>query len=112
MGGQRAGDLWPLVAIKFSGNLSALASCPQITADKKSVESRTDHVLEIGARHLKIVIQPGEGDLSKSHFTEQASPINLVPSSSSPPQQEQQAAKGHRDRTKEVITKKVHQEEQ
>ncbi|KAF1675011.1 DTX3L ligase, partial [Pygoscelis papua] len=75
--------------------------------DKKSVESRTDHVLEIGARHLKIVIQPGEGDLSKSQFTEQASPSYFVPSSSSPPQQEQQAAKGHGDRTKEVITKKI-----
>ncbi|XP_009270543.1 PREDICTED: E3 ubiquitin-protein ligase DTX3L [Aptenodytes forsteri] len=74
--------------------------------DKKSVESRTDHVLEIGGRRLKIVIQP-EGDLSKSQFTEQASPSYFVPSSSSPPQQEQQAAKGHGDRTKEVITKKI-----
>ncbi|NXS71447.1 DTX3L ligase, partial [Pandion haliaetus] len=75
--------------------------------DKKSVESRTDHVLEIGARRLKIVIQPGEGDLSKSQFTEQASPSYSVPSSSSLPQQEQQAAKGHGDTAREVITKKI-----
>ncbi|XP_052647131.1 E3 ubiquitin-protein ligase DTX3L [Harpia harpyja] len=75
--------------------------------DRKNVESRTDHVLEIGARRLKIVIQPGEGDLSKSQFTEQASPSYLVPSSSSPPQQEQQPAKGHGDTAREVLTKKI-----
>ncbi|NXU30465.1 DTX3L ligase, partial [Thalassarche chlororhynchos] len=78
--------------------------------DKKSVESRTDHILEISARHLKIVIQPGEGDLSKSQFTEQASPSNSGTSSSSPPPQrfkEQQAAKGHGDTAREVITKKI-----
>ncbi|NWH50632.1 DTX3L ligase, partial [Fregata magnificens] len=75
--------------------------------DKKSVESRTDHVLEIGDRRLKIVIQLGEGDLSKSQFTGQASPSYSVPSSFSPPQQEQQAAKGHGDTAREVITKKI-----
>ncbi|NXW04940.1 DTX3L ligase, partial [Fregetta grallaria] len=78
--------------------------------DKKTVESRTDHVLEIGGRSLKIVIQAGEGDLSKSQFTEQASPSYSGPSSSSPPPQrfkEQQAAKGHGDTAREVITKKI-----
>ncbi|XP_069636997.1 E3 ubiquitin-protein ligase DTX3L [Haliaeetus albicilla] len=75
--------------------------------DKKSVESRTDHVLEIGARRLKIVIQPGEGDLSKSQFTEQASSSYPVPSSSSPPQQEQQAAKVHGGTAREVLTQKI-----
>ncbi|XP_074949055.1 E3 ubiquitin-protein ligase DTX3L [Phalacrocorax aristotelis] len=75
--------------------------------DKKSVESRTDHVLEIGARRLKIVIQPGEGDPSKSQFTEQASSSYFIPSSSSPPQQEQQAAEGHGHTAREVITKKI-----
>ncbi|KFO71617.1 E3 ubiquitin-protein ligase DTX3L, partial [Cuculus canorus] len=70
--------------------------------DKKNVESRTDHVLEIGARHLKIVILPGEGDLSKSR----ASPSYSVASSSSPPQQEQPAAKGHGDAERD-ITKKI-----
>ncbi|NXK99302.1 DTX3L ligase, partial [Mesembrinibis cayennensis] len=75
--------------------------------DKKSVEARTDHVLEIGARRLKIVIQPGEGDPSKSHFAEQASPSYSVPPSSSPPLQEQQAADGHGDTEREVITRKI-----
>ncbi|NXS44578.1 DTX3L ligase, partial [Balaeniceps rex] len=75
--------------------------------DKKSVESRTDHVLEISARRLKIVIQPGEGDLSTSEFTEQASSSHSVPSGSSPPEHEQQAAEGHGDVAREVITKKI-----
>ncbi|NXL45201.1 DTX3L ligase, partial [Podilymbus podiceps] len=75
--------------------------------DKKSVESRKDHVLEIGDRCWKIVIQPGEGDLNERRLTEQASPSYAVASSSSPPQQEQQAAKGHEDTAREVITKKV-----
>ncbi|NXC14959.1 DTX3L ligase, partial [Corythaeola cristata] len=78
--------------------------------DKKSVESRTDHILEIGSRCLKIVIQPGEGDLSKSQFSEQASPSYCIPSSSSPPLEmfeEQQPAEGYGDKAKEVITKKI-----
>ncbi|NWH80194.1 DTX3L ligase, partial [Piaya cayana] len=69
--------------------------------DKKNVESRMDHFLEIGTRHLKIVILP-EGDLSKN----QASRSYSVPSSSSLPQQVQPAAKGHGD-TEGDITKKV-----
>ncbi|KFQ91692.1 E3 ubiquitin-protein ligase DTX3L, partial [Nipponia nippon] len=75
--------------------------------DKKSVESRTDHILEIGARRLKIVIQPGEGDPSKGRFAEQASPSYFVPPGSSPPPQEQQAAQGHGDTAREVITQKI-----
>uniref|UniRef100_A0A672TK07 E3 ubiquitin-protein ligase n=1 Tax=Strigops habroptila TaxID=2489341 RepID=A0A672TK07_STRHB len=76
--------------------------------DKKSVESRTDHAVEIGARRLKVVIQPEEGDLSKSRFTKQAFSSCPIPSRSSPPpQKEQQAAKGHGDTTREVITKKI-----
>ncbi|KAM9234956.1 E3 ubiquitin-protein ligase DTX3L isoform 1-T1 [Leptosomus discolor] len=75
--------------------------------DKKSVVSRTDHVLEIGGRCLKIVIQPGEGDLSRSPFTEQASPSFSVPSSSSPPQQEQQAVTGHGEMAREALTRKI-----
>ncbi|KAM9284534.1 E3 ubiquitin-protein ligase DTX3L [Cariama cristata] len=74
---------------------------------KKSVESRTDHVLEIGARRLKIVIQPGEGNLSTSQFTPQASSSYSLTSSSSPPQQEQQAAEGQGKAAREVITKKI-----
>ncbi|NWS38489.1 DTX3L ligase, partial [Probosciger aterrimus] len=76
--------------------------------DKKSVESRTDHVVEIGATRLKIVLHPGEEDLSKSRFTKQMFSSCPIPSSSSPPpQQEQQAAKGHGDTTGEDITKKI-----
>ncbi|NXN34021.1 DTX3L ligase, partial [Nycticryphes semicollaris] len=70
----------------------------KLERDKKSVESRTDHVLEMGARSLRIVIQGGEGDSGKHPVTAQAS------SSSSPPQQ---AARGHGDAAGEVITKKV-----
>ncbi|KAM6348522.1 E3 ubiquitin-protein ligase DTX3L isoform 2-T2 [Alca torda] len=66
--------------------------------DKRSVESRTDHVLEMGGRRLRIVIQVGEGDLGKNPVTAQAS------SSSFPPQR---AAEGHGDTAGEVITKKI-----
>ncbi|XP_065494423.1 E3 ubiquitin-protein ligase DTX3L [Caloenas nicobarica] len=78
--------------------------------DKKSVESRADHVLEIGARCLKIVIQPGEGRLGKGRLTQQVSPSSSDPSSASPPPQrseEQQAAKSHGDTAREVITNKI-----
>ncbi|NXH18614.1 DTX3L ligase, partial [Bucco capensis] len=75
--------------------------------DKKNVESRTDHGLEISGRRLKILIQPGGGVRSKSPFTQQASPNHSIPSSSFPPQQEYQAAEGHGDTVGEVITKKI-----
>ncbi|XP_008937491.1 PREDICTED: E3 ubiquitin-protein ligase DTX3L, partial [Merops nubicus] len=74
---------------------------------KRSVESRTDHVLETGDRCLRIVIQKGEGALSKSPLTEQASPGSSIPSSASPPQQEPQAARGHGDKAREGITDKI-----
>ncbi|PKU32930.1 e3 ubiquitin-protein ligase dtx3l [Limosa lapponica baueri] len=67
--------------------------------DKKSVESRTDHVLEMGDQRLRVVIQAGEGEPGKSPVTAQAS------SSSPPPQR---AARGHGDDAAgEVITKKI-----
>ncbi|XP_071602661.1 E3 ubiquitin-protein ligase DTX3L isoform X2 [Heliangelus exortis] len=75
--------------------------------DKKRVESRRDHVLQIGDKQLEIIIQAGEGELSKSRYAEQASPSHDVPSSSSPAQQEQPAAKGSEDKAKEVLTKKI-----
>ncbi|KFP03390.1 E3 ubiquitin-protein ligase DTX3L, partial [Calypte anna] len=75
--------------------------------DKKSVESRRDHVLQIGDKQLEIIIQPGEGERSKSRYAEQASPSHDVPSSSSPAQQEQPAAKSYGDKAKEVLTKKI-----
>ncbi|NXK23303.1 DTX3L ligase, partial [Arenaria interpres] len=67
--------------------------------DKRNVESRTDHILEMGDRHLRVVIQAGEGEPGKSPVTAQAS------ASSPPPQR---AARGHGDDTAgEVITKKI-----
>ncbi|XP_054236813.1 E3 ubiquitin-protein ligase DTX3L [Indicator indicator] len=75
--------------------------------DKKNVESRTDHILEMGGRRLKIVIQPVEGSLSKSPFTEEAYSSHSIPSSSSSPRQEQQAACGYGDAAMEVISKKI-----
>ncbi|NXX38554.1 DTX3L ligase, partial [Tricholaema leucomelas] len=75
--------------------------------DKKNVESRTDHILEISGRRLKIVIQPAERGLSKSPLTQQASLSHSVPSSSSSPRQEQQVARGHEDTDREVISKKI-----
>ncbi|XP_074001587.1 E3 ubiquitin-protein ligase DTX3L [Numenius arquata] len=66
--------------------------------DKRSVEARTDHILEMGTQSLRIVIQAGEGDPGKSPVAAQAS------SSSSPPQR---AARGHGDAAGEVITKKI-----
>ncbi|NXK31697.1 DTX3L ligase, partial [Piprites chloris] len=75
--------------------------------DKKSVESRTNHVLEMGAKCLKIVIQPGEGDLSNSQVTAQASTSYDVPASPVLPQQEQWSANGHGDTAREALTEKI-----
>ncbi|NXP80630.1 DTX3L ligase, partial [Ramphastos sulfuratus] len=75
--------------------------------DKKNVESRTDHILEMGGRRLKIVIQPLEWSLSKSPFTEQPPPSHSIPFSSSSPRQEQQIASGHGATDREVISKKI-----
>ncbi|NXM34291.1 DTX3L ligase, partial [Oxyruncus cristatus] len=75
--------------------------------DKKSVESRTNHVLEMGEKRLKILIQPGEGDQSNSQVTAQASASYDVLASPVLPQQEQWAASGHGDVAREVLTKKI-----
>ncbi|NXM66717.1 DTX3L ligase, partial [Serilophus lunatus] len=75
--------------------------------DRKSVESRTDHILQMGAKCLKIVIQPREGDLNNSQVTAQASASCDVPASHSLPQQEQQAASHDGDTAVEVLTKKI-----
>lgn len=109
--GRRAGGLCGRLGPSgFQAAESALSPCSQITTDRKSVESRTDHALEVGGRRLKILVQRGEGDVSRSQLTEQASPSYSVPSRSSVPQLEEQAAKGRGDTTREAITKKVHQE--
>ncbi|XP_064012641.1 E3 ubiquitin-protein ligase DTX3L [Pogoniulus pusillus] len=75
--------------------------------DKKNVECRTDHILEISGRRLKVVIQPAEWGLGKSSLTEQASRSHSVPSSSASPRKEQQVARGHEDTEREVISKKI-----
>ncbi|NWV12312.1 DTX3L ligase, partial [Ptilonorhynchus violaceus] len=76
--------------------------------DKKSVESRTDHILEVGAKRLKIVIVPREGDPGKSQVTAQASTSYEDVTVSPPvPQQEQCNNDGHGDTAKEVLTKKI-----
>ncbi|NXG22940.1 DTX3L ligase, partial [Grallaria varia] len=75
--------------------------------DKKRVELRTDHMLEMGSKQLKIVIQPGEGEPSNSWGAAQASASYSVPASPSLPQQEQGAAYGHGDTAREVLTKKI-----
>ncbi|NXN91388.1 DTX3L ligase, partial [Rhinopomastus cyanomelas] len=75
--------------------------------DKKSVESRTDHSLEIGGRWFRILIQRGEEHRSESPCAEAAFPSGSVPSSSLPPQREQQAAAGCGDATREALTQKI-----
>lgn len=86
--------------------------CPNVPlpADKKSVESRTDHVVEMGAKCLKISIQPEKGGLSGGQSTSQASASCSQPYHISPPPQgpgAMQAAEGQRDTAAEVVTKKV-----
>ncbi|NXI65091.1 DTX3L ligase, partial [Anseranas semipalmata] len=76
--------------------------------DKKSVESRADHILEMGGKCLKIILQPREGGLSQ--LTSQASPSCSRPYRFSPPPQGSgvpQAAEGQRDTATEVMTKKI-----
>ncbi|NXS31107.1 DTX3L ligase, partial [Pomatostomus ruficeps] len=76
--------------------------------DRKNVESRTKHILELGAKCLEIVILPGEGDLCKSQVTAQASASHDdVTARASLPQQEQQDNDGHGATAKEVLTKKI-----
>ncbi|XP_014794258.1 PREDICTED: E3 ubiquitin-protein ligase DTX3L [Calidris pugnax] len=67
--------------------------------DKRSVESRRDHMLEMGGQRLSVIIQGGEGEPGRS-------PVPAQASASSPPPQ--RAAGGHGDEAAgEVITKKI-----
>lgn len=78
--------------------------------DKKSVESRTDHVVEMGAKCLKVSIQPEKGGPSGGQSTSQASASCSQPYHVSPPPQgsgERQAAEGQRDTAAEAVTKKI-----
>ncbi|NXP21328.1 DTX3L ligase, partial [Scytalopus superciliaris] len=67
--------------------------------DKKSVESRRDHVLEMGSKHLKIVLHPGEGDPGSGRAAAPA------PASPARPRQEQRAHTAGAAR--EALTKKI-----
>ncbi|NXA66177.1 DTX3L ligase, partial [Mohoua ochrocephala] len=76
--------------------------------DRKNVESRTKHILELGAKCLEIVILPGEGDPGKSQVTAQASAsYDDTAASPSLPQQEQWDNDGRGATAKEVLTKKI-----
>ncbi|NWV19130.1 DTX3L ligase, partial [Origma solitaria] len=76
--------------------------------DRKSVESRTKHILELGGKCLEIIILPGEGDPGKSQVTVQASAsYSDIAASPSLPQQEQWDNDGHGATAKEVLTKKI-----
>ncbi|NXT67641.1 DTX3L ligase, partial [Chaetops frenatus] len=76
--------------------------------DRKNVESRTKHILILGAKRLEIVILQGEGDPEKSRVTAQASAsYDHVAASPSLPQQEQRDSDGHGATAKEVLTKKI-----
>ncbi|NXV09887.1 DTX3L ligase, partial [Cettia cetti] len=76
--------------------------------DRKSVESRTKHVLELGAKCLEIVILPGEGDRGKSRVPAQASASHSnAAASSSLPQQEHRDNGGCGATAKKDLTKKI-----
>ncbi|NXY07934.1 DTX3L ligase, partial [Pteruthius melanotis] len=76
--------------------------------DKKNVESRSKHVLELGANCLDIVILPGGGDPGKSRATAQASAsYDSVAAGPSLPRQEQRDNDDHGATAKEVLTKKI-----
>ncbi|NXN79451.1 DTX3L ligase, partial [Bombycilla garrulus] len=76
--------------------------------DRKSVESRTKHTLELGAKCLEIVILPREGDPGKSRVTAQASAShNDVATGPSLPRQEQRDHGGCGATAKEDLTKKI-----
>ncbi|NWT92286.1 DTX3L ligase, partial [Urocynchramus pylzowi] len=76
--------------------------------DRRSVESRTKHTLELGARCWEIAVLPGEGDPGRSRVTAQASAsYSKVAASPSLPQQEQRDNGGYGATAKEDLTKKI-----
>ncbi|NXR77446.1 DTX3L ligase, partial [Pycnonotus jocosus] len=76
--------------------------------DRKSVESRTKHTLELGEKSVEIVILPGEGDTGKGRVPAQASAShNNVTASPSLPQQEQRDNDGCGATAQEDLTKKI-----
>uniref|UniRef100_A0A8C3L2B6 E3 ubiquitin-protein ligase n=1 Tax=Chrysolophus pictus TaxID=9089 RepID=A0A8C3L2B6_CHRPC len=74
--------------------------------DKKRVESRADHVLELGGKALKVVLQPLEGARNKSPATVQAD-RGQAQHFSPPGCAELRAAQEHRNGAAEVLTKKI-----
>ncbi|TRZ19819.1 hypothetical protein HGM15179_007278 [Zosterops borbonicus] len=76
--------------------------------DRKRVESRKKHSLELGAKSLEIVILPGEGEPGKSRVPAQGSASrNNITASPPLPQQEQRDSGGHGATAKEDLTKKI-----
>ncbi|NXC07345.1 DTX3L ligase, partial [Orthonyx spaldingii] len=76
--------------------------------DRKSVESRPKHSLELGAKCMDIIILPGEEDLGKSQVTAQASASsNNIAAKPAVPQQEQQDSDARGAAAMEVLTKKI-----
>ncbi|NWV35476.1 DTX3L ligase, partial [Grantiella picta] len=85
--------------------------------DRKNVESRTKHILELGEKTEKlelggkcveIIIVPGEKDPGKSQATVQASAsYNNCAASPSLPQHEQRDSDGQGATAKEVLTTKI-----
>ncbi|KAL9848674.1 E3 ubiquitin-protein ligase DTX3L [Geothlypis trichas] len=76
--------------------------------DRKRVESRSKHILELDAISWEIVILPGEGDPGKSGVTAHASAsYSRVAASPSLPQLEQQDNGGYGATAKEDLTKKI-----
>ncbi|NXE56014.1 DTX3L ligase, partial [Casuarius casuarius] len=73
--------------------------------DKKNVEARKDHVLEVGGSRLQVIIEAEEGDPSESQRAALPSPHRFSP----PPRRagKQQAAEGYGGTAAEVITRKI-----
>ncbi|NXO77607.1 DTX3L ligase, partial [Sitta europaea] len=76
--------------------------------DRKNVESRKKHILELDEKRLEIVILPGEGDPDKGRVPAQAcASLSSVAASPPLPQQEQQDSGGCGATAKEDLTKKI-----
>ncbi|NXK58447.1 DTX3L ligase, partial [Sylvietta virens] len=76
--------------------------------DRKSVESRRKHILELGEKCVEIDILPGEGDPGKSRVPAQASAsYKSVAVSPSLPQHEQRDNGGYGTTAKEDLIKKI-----
>ncbi|NWZ96891.1 DTX3L ligase, partial [Nesospiza acunhae] len=76
--------------------------------DRKRVESRSKHTLELDARYCEIVILPGEGNPGKSRVTAHASAgYSKVTAGPSLPQLEQRDSGGYGATAKEDLTRKI-----